>query len=132
MLPHSDNAPTQTLQKLIRVPIPFRVSAQFRPPPLPILFGHGLVLGTRVPKAAVDEHNHFRAREHDIDCACQLRNYATVKTETQSESMKRRAQLHLHGGISLPHRSHPSARAERGCHRISASFHPAYIESTWG
>jgi hypothetical protein len=50
------------------------------------------MLGTAVPKTAVDKKRDARPREHDISLASHPGNGANVHAEPQAPTMKRRAQ----------------------------------------
>lgn len=66
MLPNSQHSPPERAQMSIRVTIPFDVPGKFGCPPLAVRGGRGLVFGTAMPEAPVDEHGDSGASKQDV------------------------------------------------------------------
>jgi hypothetical protein len=66
VFPYSKDCPTRLVQQAILFPISLLISLDFGSPKLTVALGPRHVLGTSVPKAAVDEHRDTPAGKDDV------------------------------------------------------------------
>lgn len=66
MRPKPKHVPAGISQRLVDRSIALSVGCQLRLPILPVGAGHGPMVGTAMPEAAVDEDGDARLREDDI------------------------------------------------------------------
>jgi hypothetical protein len=66
VFPYADDPPPSFLKLAVRVLVPSNVSGKLLCPPFAISDRHGLVSGTLVPKASVDEDGDPRTSKDEI------------------------------------------------------------------
>ena len=64
------------------------------------------MLGTYVPEAAVDEHRDTLAREHDVGCAAQRRQRASMHAVSETGCVESRPQRKFGCRLATPLRRH--------------------------
>jgi hypothetical protein len=107
------------LEQLIGSGITLAVSLQFRSPILGIRTGAGAMLGTAVPKAAIDKDGDAVPREGDVDTDISLTSdNGGVVAKAEASSVQGRAQRHLRLGIATAIRPHDVAYCGIGGRRV--------------
>jgi len=88
MFPNSQDRPSGGGQCAFVFEITSAGGLQLAGPPLGVGLGEGGVLGAPVPKAAVHEHGHTRAREDDVGLAAESGYRPTVLEEAEAGTVK--------------------------------------------
>ena len=113
MLPDPNTAPALYSEELIRSAITVTIGTQLGLPISRRGFGGDIVIGTSVPKAAIDEDSNACARKHDVwpdPVTADLD--AVIDSISESTGMQSSAQAHLRSGVSAAIPSHDSNSSE--------------------
>src|SRR5687767_8183828 len=73
VLPDADHLPAGDAQRFVDGRIPGLVPGDLRAPVSGVSPGRGVVLGTAVPEAPIDEYRHLRATEDQVSGAAKVR-----------------------------------------------------------
>jgi hypothetical protein len=95
MLPDSEHSPPQGAQMSIRLTIPLDVPGEFGCPPRAVGGGRGLVLGTAVPEAPVDEHHDSGASKQDVRTSTGQPGKRGVDAVAQTSSVELASEEHF-------------------------------------
>lgn len=107
MLPYSYHAPPLLLQQPVGVAISRLVGCELLSPPRRVGMRPPTMLGTAVPKAAVDEHGHFAAGKSDVDGASPLTRHRVDHAVAQTSGVQRSSQRDLRPCVSTVLPAHP-------------------------
>jgi len=88
MFPNSHDRPSGGGQCAFVFEITSAGGLQLVSPPIGVGLWEGGVLGAPVPKAAVHEHGHMRAREDYVGLAAESGHRPTVLEEAEARTMK--------------------------------------------
>lgn len=117
MLPDANDPPARPLQCRVMAPVAFDVGVELPEPPLSIRLGDRPVLGTSVPKAAVNEDGDPFRHKDDVRPHSGDAFDGAVDTETKPQPMQGRANGELGGSVPLQRRPHPASNGWRTSHR---------------
>jgi hypothetical protein len=106
--PHDD--PTCIRETAVGIAIAFDVAFDLCAPPGAIVFGPGSVMGTSMPKAAVDEHGRLRKRKDDVDGSSAALQNSTMEAEAKATPVQFRTQIAFACIIPLRCPRHPLGR----------------------
>lgn len=95
MLPNPQDCPPGRRQRAFVFAITLLSGLQLASPPLGVGLRKGGVLGTPVPKAAVDKHGYARPRKDDVCLAAESGHWPTVLEEAEAGAVKGRPQGNL-------------------------------------
>ncbi len=114
VLPDADHPPPVHGQAFVGVPVPRGVSRQLVPPPPTVAVRDPTVLGTRVPKAAIDEDRHPRRWEHQVGTSTNPAQRRSVDEEPPPPAVQLPAQGQLGCGVPAALVPHPHPRPLTG------------------
>ena len=109
MLPYPNYGPAVLGKPAVGLLIPFLVSRELLTPPFGIRARERRMLRTRVPEAAVDEHDHLRPRENDVGAPSAIELKRPLNAEAISTSMEGRSKRELRRRMRPGRAAHPVA-----------------------
>jgi hypothetical protein len=92
VLPDPQDAPPVADQTLVGITVTTNVPGKFGRPEASVRLWEGRVLGTGVPKTAVDEDDKTLTREHEIRLPSPVKAERTLNTEPEPASVQLRSE----------------------------------------
>jgi hypothetical protein len=121
VLPDPDRDPSGGAQSTVGVTVASPILLDLALPPVRVVDRPARMLGTPVPKAAIDEDRNSSTRENDVGFAPQLRKRTCVYAVAKTEAVKSASKCEFDGGV--PSRLYPHTLADgRGCGHGSCLF----------
>lgn len=95
MLPDTDHFPAEASEDRVSLRVTLAIHGDLLSPPRGVGFGLDAMLGTPMPKAAINEHGDPGLRENDVDAAPRKSWDRMVDAEAQPVSVKQRTEAQL-------------------------------------
>ena len=110
VLPNADGKPSGLSEFTVSVAVAFPVGYDLPSPEFAIGLGPGRVLGTAVPKTAIDEHGNLQAGKNNVSLAAVGGDGAQVDTVAETHAEEDGPERKFRGGVTLAAGEHTPLR----------------------